>query len=86
LRAAESDTDHYLVVAKFRERLAMSKQTTHAVQMARFNLKKLSEVEGKERYRVKISNRFAALEILGTEGDVNKAWETIRNNIKISAK
>jgi hypothetical protein len=54
--------------------------------MERFNLKKLSEVEGRERYRVEISNRFAALENLDTEGDVNTAWETIRENIKISAK
>jgi hypothetical protein len=51
--------------------------------MERFILKKLSEVEGKERYRVEISNRFAALENLDTEGDVNKAWENVRENIKI---
>jgi hypothetical protein len=30
--------------------------------MERFNLKKLNEVEGKEQYRVEISNRFRALE------------------------
>jgi hypothetical protein len=54
--------------------------------MERFNLKKLNEVEGKEQYRVEISNRLTALENLSTEGDVNKAWETIRENIKISAK
>jgi hypothetical protein len=41
-------TTHYLVVAKFRERLAMSKQTTHDIHMERFNLKKLNEIEGKE--------------------------------------
>jgi hypothetical protein len=29
--------------------------------MERFTLKKLNEVEGKKQYRVKISNRFAAL-------------------------
>jgi hypothetical protein len=28
--------------------------------MERFNLKKLSDVEGKEQYRVEISNRFAS--------------------------
>jgi hypothetical protein len=78
-RAADCDTDHYLVVA-------VSKQTAHRVQMERFNLKKLNEVEGKEQYRVEISNMFAALEKLDTEVDVNKAWETIRENIKISAK
>jgi hypothetical protein len=51
-----------------------------------FNLKKLKEVEGKEQYRVEISNRFAALEKLDTELEVNNASETIRENIKISAK
>ncbi|PNF40100.1 hypothetical protein B7P43_G10719 [Cryptotermes secundus] len=48
-RAADCVTDHYLVVAKVRERLAESKQTPHRVHMERFNLKKLNEVEGKEQ-------------------------------------
>ncbi|PNF20264.1 hypothetical protein B7P43_G15395 [Cryptotermes secundus] len=48
-RAADCDTDHYLVVAKVRKRLAVSKQTTHRVHMERFNLKKFNEVEGKEQ-------------------------------------
>jgi hypothetical protein len=43
-------------------------------------------VEGKEQYRVEISNRFAALGNLDTEVDSNSAWETIRGNIKLSAK
>jgi hypothetical protein len=46
--------------------------------MERFNLKKLSEIEGKEQYRVEISNRFVALENLDTEVDVNKAWEEMK--------
>jgi hypothetical protein len=50
--------------------------------MESFNLKKLNEVEGKEQYSVEISNRFAALENLDTEVDVNKAWETIRENVR----
>jgi hypothetical protein len=33
------------VVANIRERLAVSKQTTHRVHMEKFNLKKLKEVE-----------------------------------------
>jgi hypothetical protein len=69
--------DHYLVVAKVRERLAVSKQTAHRGYMERFNLEKLNEVEGKEQYRVEISNRFAALENLLTEVDINRAWGTI---------
>jgi hypothetical protein len=75
----------YLVVAKFRERLVVSKQTMHRFHMERFNLK-LNEVEGKEQYHVEISNRFAALENLDAEVDINRAWETVRENINISAK
>jgi hypothetical protein len=54
------------VVAKIRERLAVSKGTTQRFHMERLNLNKLNEVEGKEQYHVEISSRFAALENLGT--------------------
>jgi hypothetical protein len=84
-RAADCDTDHYLVVAKVRDRLAVSKRTAHRIHMERFNLKKLNEVEGKEQYRVEISYRFAALENLDTEVDINNR-ENNRENIKVSAK
>jgi hypothetical protein len=60
-RGADCDSDYYLVMAKFRERLTVSKQTTQKYRMERFNLKKLKEVEGKKQHRVEISNRFAAL-------------------------
>jgi hypothetical protein len=43
-RAAVCDTDHYLVVAKVRERLAVNKQRSHRFHMEKFNLKKLNEV------------------------------------------
>jgi hypothetical protein len=87
-RGADSDTDHYLVVAKVRERLAASKRTTQKFDMERFNLKKLDEVGGKEQYRVEISNRFAALENIDDDVDIKRAWKTtsIRKNIIISAK
>jgi hypothetical protein len=54
--------------------------------MERFNLGKLNKVEGKEKYRIEVSNRFAALEDLDAEVEINSAWETIRENINISAK
>jgi hypothetical protein len=38
--AADCDTDHYLVVAKIRERIAVNKQGSHTFHMERFNLKK----------------------------------------------
>jgi hypothetical protein len=54
--------------------------------MERFNIKKLNDVEGKEQFCLEVSNRFAALEDLGAEVEINSAWETIRDNIKISVK
>jgi hypothetical protein len=83
LRAADCDTIHYPVVAKVRERLAVNSQRSRRFHMERFNLNKLNDVEGKEQYRVVVSNRFAAL---NAEVDINSAWEMMRENIKISDK
>jgi hypothetical protein len=58
-RAADCDADHYLVVAKVRESLAVNKQRSQRFHMKRFNLKKLKEVECKEKYHIEASNRFA---------------------------
>jgi hypothetical protein len=41
---------------------------------------------GKEKYSVEVSNRFAALEDLDTEVEINSDWEMIREHIKISGK
>jgi hypothetical protein len=46
--------------------------------MERFSLKKLNEVEGKEKYRVDVSNRFAALEDMEADLEINSACEMIR--------
>jgi hypothetical protein len=35
---------------------------------------------------MEMSNRFAALENLDENLDINSAWESIRDNIKTSAK
>jgi hypothetical protein len=73
-------------VGKVRERLAVNKQRSQRFHMKTFNLKKLYEVEGKEQFRVEVSNRFADMEDLDTQMEINGAWETNRENIKISAK
>jgi hypothetical protein len=85
-RAADCDTDHYLVVAKVRVRLAVNKQTSNRFNMERFNLKKLNKVKSKKQFRVEVSNRFANLEGLDAEVEINSAWETIRENITVQPK
>jgi hypothetical protein len=45
------------VVAKVRERLAVNKQRSHMFHMERFNLKKLNQVHGEEKFHVEVSNR-----------------------------
>jgi hypothetical protein len=52
----------------------------------RLNRGKLNELEVREQYQIKISNRFAALENLNDSEDINRAWENIQENIKTSAK
>ena len=68
-----------------RERLAVSK-AAQKFDGERFNLMKLKEPEVKEKYQIAIANRFAALENLNVDEDVNRAWENIKENIKTSAK
>jgi hypothetical protein len=41
-RAADCNTDHYLVVAKVRKRLAVNKLISHRIHLERFNHKKLT--------------------------------------------
>jgi hypothetical protein len=54
--------------------------------MQKFDLKKLNNVEVKKQYRVKISNRFAALESNDDNVNINRAQENVGQNIKMSAK
>ena len=63
-RGADCDTDHPLVVAKVRERLAVTKQAAQKFDGERFNLRKLNELEVMRQYQTEITNRSAALENL----------------------
>jgi len=85
-RGADCDTDHYLVIANVRERLAVGKQAAQSFNRQRFNLSKLNEPEVREHYQIEITNRFAALENLNDEEDVNRTWENIKEDIQTSAK
>ena len=71
---------------KIRERLAVSKQAAQKFDGERFNLRKLNELELRKQYQIENTNRFATLENLRDDEDINRAWENIKENIKTSAK
>ena len=65
------------MVAKVRERLAVSKQAAQRFDGERFNLRQLNELDVRKQYQIEITNRFAALENLSDDKDINRAWENI---------
>jgi hypothetical protein len=73
-------------VAKLRERISVSTRARKKFDLERFYLKKLNDIEVKEKYHVESSNIFPALESLDESFDINNAWESMRENIRTSAK
>jgi len=73
-RGADCDTDQYLVIAKVRERLAVGKEAAQRFGRQRFNLRKLNVPEVREQYQIEIRNRFAALENLSDDEDIDRTW------------
>jgi hypothetical protein len=74
------------VVAKVWERLAVNKHDSREFIRRCSITRSLKDVKGKEQFHVEVSNRFAALEDLDAEVEINSAWDIIRETITISAK
>ena len=59
------------MIAEVRERLAVRKQIAQKFDVERFNLRKQIELEVRQQYEIKISNRLAALENFNESEDKN---------------
>jgi len=65
--------------------LAVRKKTAQRSDGIRFNLRKLNDLEVRKQYQIEITNTFSALENVSEDEDINRAWESIKENIKTSA-
>ena len=74
------------MVVKVRERLAEKEKAVQNFDGERFNVRKLNELEVMKQYQIEITNKFSALGNLSDNEDINRAWNNIKENIKISAK
>ena len=72
-------------MAKVRERLAVRKQAAQKSDGGRFNLRKLNDLDVRKQYQIEITNRFEALENVSEDENINRGWESIKENIKTSA-
>ena len=66
--------------------MAVGKQAAQRFDGERFDLRKLKEQEVRKQYQIEITNRFAALENLSDDEDINRACENMKENIKTSAR
>ena len=74
------------MIANVRERLAVGKQAEHCFDRQRFNLRKFNEPEVREQYQIEITNRFAALENLNNDENINRTSENINEQIQTSVE
>jgi len=72
------------VVAKVKERLAVSIQAAQKFDGERFIVKNLNEFEVRKQYQMEITNRYAAMRNLWDDKDTNRVWGDIKKNIKTS--
>jgi hypothetical protein len=62
--------------------LEVRKQAAQKFDGEKFKPRKLDDLEVRKQYRIEINNRFAALENGSDDDDINRAWESIKENIK----
>ena len=63
--------------------MAVKKELAQKFDVERFILIKLIVLEVKKQYQINISEKFSALQNFSDSEDINRAWEIIKEIIKI---
>jgi hypothetical protein len=66
--------------------LGVHKQAAQKFDGEGFNLRKVKDMEDRKQYQNKIPKKYAALENLNNNEDINRPSENIKEKIKTSAK
>lgn len=88
LRSVECGSDHYLVLAKVRQRIALEKRQNTTKAPERIAVNKLKRREIAEEFRLKLQNRFQRLETNDEEDveNVERKWNDIKSIIISTTK
>jgi hypothetical protein len=70
---------------KAKVRKGLSGQAAQKFDVERFNLKKFNALEVRKEYQIKMPRHVCSFGDLNDSNDINRAWENIKGNIKISA-
>ena len=78
-RGADIGSDHHLVVAKLKIKLAHRK--TKINKRTRFDLEKLKNTQTKNELQLTLINRFSALQLDENEETIDKTWDNFKETI-----
>ncbi len=76
-RGADIASDHQLVIAKFRVKIARATRIDQ-LRNKRYNIKKLKDPQVIREFSTKLTNRFQALSEID-DGTVEKKWEMVKS-------
>jgi hypothetical protein len=78
-RGADVGSDHHLVIAKIKLKIASNKHKKMNTKSKRINVQKLNIPEVKEEFKLELRNRFSILEAVTDMGNINKKWTQVKD-------